>query len=724
MTQLSSHGNQQFDQQNICSWVAAEQKYLTAINQRRLVVLSGKLNWSHSIVQALITYFARQSTVPISWQAYGQGFLAQDQANTSNYRHQLGTENNCIFFADTDFHPDAFAALSGTLVAGGIMFWLCEDLACAKSDLFLKRMSQKCLLDEHIYIITPEDELPEQASLSSEVVLPLRCSNSQCITPEQNDAVKAIIKVAQGRRNRPLVLTADRGRGKSSALAIAVAQLLESSPALAQNIIITAPHQQAVAIFFKQLSKSCINGEYFPEKNTFSFAQHNVRFVPVDVLLKMKSAATLLLIDEAAGIPVYLLSQIVANYHRIVFSSTLHGYEGSGRGFTVKFLPQLKKQCPEYKQYHLKQPIRWALNDWLEAFTFDAFLLAAQSNINETQIALLSSSSKLVTRRVSQRELFADETLLSQVFSVLVTAHYQTSPSDVKLLLINHQVRLFVSFIDELVVAVALTIIEGGASIAEQGLVAQSKRRLKDQFLPQSLFLHNGIEQAFSYQYLRVMRIAVHPFCQKKGIGSSLLADVKQYAVDSGFDMLGTSFGANVELLSFWFKADFSLCRLGFSCDKASGEHSALLLQPLTEKGTELTGVVTTEFYRSFSYLLTQQYQMLSTNVVCEILNQWPNVLITKLTSHDVKNINDFSHKARLFDSCVYSLHLWLINMLSKNMNNENVESVNAKTSGVLIARILQKHSVEQLCQHYGFTGKKALNHFIIESIKQLNKSS
>ena len=34
-----------------------------------------------------------------------------------------------------------------------------------------------------------------------------------------------------------------------------------------------------------------------------------------------------------------------------------------------------------------------------------------------------------------------------------------------------------------------------------------------------------------------------------------------------------------------------------------------------------------------------------------------------------------------------------------------------------LIARILQKHSVEQVCQHYAFTGKKALNQQLIHYI-------
>jgi tRNA(Met) cytidine acetyltransferase len=218
------------------------------------------------------------------------------------------------------------------------------------------------------------------------------------------------------------------------------------------------------------------------------------------------------------------------------------------------------------------------------------------------------------------------------------------------------------------------------------------------------------------------MRIAVHPLCQQKGMGSSLLADVKQYAVDNGFDVLGTSFGANVELLSFWFKANFSLCRLGFSCDKASGEHSALLLQSLTEKGADLTSMVSIEFYRSFSYLLTQQYQMLSADVVNEILKQRPSELDIELTYFDEQTVEDFSEKVRLYDSCVYSLQLWLIKRLSQSVGKTKSKPIDIKAKEVLISRILQKIPISQLCYYYGFSGKKALNDYVVETVKQLKQ--
>ncbi len=51
-------------------------------------------------------------------------------------------------------------------------------------------------------------------------------------------------------------------------------------------------------------------------------------------------------------------------------------------------------------------------------------------------------SSILSFKHFSATELAQDEVLLKQVIAVLVTAHYQTKPSDVRMLLDNKQMQL------------------------------------------------------------------------------------------------------------------------------------------------------------------------------------------------------------------------------------------------------------------------------------------
>ena len=543
----------------------------------------------------------------------------------------------------------------------------------------------------------------------------------KCKTFEQQQAVVAIEKVATGHRKRPLVLTADRGRGKSSALAIAVAKRLSEDCNEQQNIIITAPHADAVNVFFHQLQISCPDGK--PSNNKFTYQQHIVEFIAIDVLLRDKPTAHLLLVDEAAAIPVYLLSKLVNEYHRLVFSSTQHGYEGAGRGFAVKFKTILREKTPNFNQYHMHEPIRWAENDPLESFVFDSFLF--ESHLFEStavdhdkQLDVIDNTSYQY-QIIERQELFDNEVLLTQVFSVLVTAHYQTKPSDLKLLLNNPAVRLFVVTDNENLIAVALTLVEGSVIAEDVVDISQAKRRLKDQFLPQSLFLHNHCQQAFDYRYLRIMRIAVLPNFQQQKFGLKLLQYIYQYGKNHDIDMLGTSFGANESLLGFWTKAEYKIIRLGFSLDKASGEHSTLYINPLTPRAILLVGSFQRQFYRCFVHLLVQQYQHVSVKVITHIIEQWPKEYLPELTPFDEQVITDFITKKSLFDTCVFSLHLKLVNELALHDVNKKNDSI---TTEILIKRILQKHDNASICSVYALSGKKQINQIMVDGIKSLLK--
>lgn len=705
----------------ICEWFEQAHQFLLTVGQRRLVILTGELTWSNAIAKSLLTRFKRSKNDQshLRWQAWGGDFTAEPNAIIKNFSHHLGTENDLVFYADPNFHADAFAALSGTIVAGGLMVWFCPDIKEYKrlirsaDQVFINRIWQQARADEAVYFISPEHTLPQLPSVKKRlehVSFSLESSALKgCLTQEQQSAVTAIMKVVTGHRKRPLVLTADRGRGKSTALAIAVAHLLLNANQQ-QSIVITAPHQQALDVFFDQLQRNCELGHL--QQQTFHYLAHTVKFVAVDQLLKAQPKATVLLIDEAAAIPVYLLSQLVDNYTRVVFSSTLHGYEGAGRGFSVKFLPLLKDKCPNFNALHIKQPIRWAMNDGLENFVFNSFLLAATHELSQEQVTeIVNEPFKFSVVRISQEELLTDEQLLTDVFAVLVTAHYQTSPSDLKLLLTNSQIRIFVTFYQKKIVAVALTVIEGKVSAKQVCQVAQSQRRLKDQFLPQSLYLHNGVENAFDFSYLRIMRIAVHPKVQGNGLGTALLAKIKDFAVEEQFDILGTSFGATTALMSFWFNAQFSIVRIGFTCDKASGEHSALLVQALNEKSKGQIDNITAEYYKSFNFYLAEQFQQLSPCLVSQIIQQWPKLNLPKLTQQDEKSVVDYISKKRLFTPCLFSLNLWLLHYINGSEN---------KVADFLIARILQRNSTEEVCTTFGFSGKKSLEQASIDAIKDL----
>lgn len=93
----------------------------------------------------------------------------------------------------------------------------------------------------------------------------------------------------------------------------------------------------------------------------------NMHYVAPDQLLNEQPQCDLLLIDEAAAIPVPILIKILHLYPRVVFSSTMIGYEGNGRGYILKFTRYLKTHFKNMRSISLEQPIRFAARSFRAA---------------------------------------------------------------------------------------------------------------------------------------------------------------------------------------------------------------------------------------------------------------------------------------------------------------------------------------------------------------------
>ena len=219
-----------------------------------------------------------------------------------------------------------------------------------------------------------------------------------------------------GHRRRPLVLSADRGRGKSSLLGLAAAELLRQQPDL--QIVVTAPSQATVATLFTHAT------------NTLEDAPQllaGLSYCSPDRLVHEPLQPDLLLVDEAAAIPTPLLEAMLARHGRIVFATTEHGYEGTGRGFHLRFKRVLDRETPGWQEIHLAEPIRWSSRDPLEPLVFR--LPASMPRSRHRQRPPSSAGAG------SSRMHWHDEGLLHRVFGLLVLAHYQTTPSDLRYLL-------------------------------------------------------------------------------------------------------------------------------------------------------------------------------------------------------------------------------------------------------------------------------------------------
>jgi tRNA(Met) cytidine acetyltransferase len=721
---------------NLPQWLGELKCQSLANYQRQLVLLIGDVFW---VKKSLEFDSGSQKVNP--WLIYCRHQAITATVANKNISQQLGSENSLIFFSCVEdknsstsetINLDAFAALSGTLVAGGLMvLWLEEPLEQAIENtnlLSLKYFYQQLMDDKNLTVVRQSDSqlLPQIDQILPTNTLAATDFLYHCKTQEQESAVEHVINVCKGHRNRPLVLTADRGRGKSSTLAIACVELLEKNNALGNeklDIVITAPHVRSLSVFYRQLAFlfEKLKGKFEYSNVSKTDVTHrygSIKFVAVDQLLKTQKTlnVSLLLVDEAAAIPVHLLTQLTTSYSRVVFASTVHGYEGAGRGFTLKFQQKLKQLIPQWRSYHINEPIRWRVNDPLEQFVFDSCLLNAQlpelPSLDKLPKESVAKKS-LCFSQISAKSLVEDIKLLKKVFAVLVTAHYQTSPNDISLMLDNDAVHILIAKVDDEIIGVALLIEEGCKNEKEVRAIENNQRRLKNQFIPQSLMTHCGFSESFNYQYLRVLRIAIHPKYHRFGFGHSFMEQLRKFAKQQQVDFIGASFGANAQLLKFWQDLGYQIARIGFTKDQSSGEHSALVVAAVSERGQFFERKITYEFYSSFDYLLNDEYQTLSAELVWQVLHHCPVKSLPKLSAHQLDSINDFIHKKRQYSHCVQALHYWCL-LHCKEDYQPGVM--------LLIERILQKKTIEQVCVNQQLTGKKMLNNSLVDYISKHQK--
>ena len=467
----------------------------------------------------------------------------------------LGQEFQAIVFdAFSGFDVNAFAAISGTLRGGGVLVLLSPPLD-----------EWADYPDPDYRRFLPYPYQPEQVEgrFLRRLVGMLDSVGSPPAPPQSlpRDGGQASVIAAILSATTPVVLTADRGRGKSAALGMAASALVEQG----LRVLLTAPSRAAVTAVFK----------HAPLPPAF--------FAPDD-LLQTLPVGDVLLVDEAAAIPIPLLLKLLQHYPRCVFSTTLHGYEGSGRGFVLRFQKALEVLAPGWQALRLQQPMRWAADDPLEQ-AINRWLLL---DVGDGVAPVVDGAQQY--QQLDRDALLADEPLLRQVFGLLVTAHYQTRPSDLRQMLGAPDLSVHVLEQGGQVTAVALLSREGGLDATLTAAIHAGQRRPHGHPVPQTLTFHAKLAGAAELVCERVMRIAVHPELQGQGLGKQLLARLVQYATERAADYIAVSYAMTPELLQFWGQAGFVLARVGQRRDAASGSCSVVQIRGLTAAGQALVG--------------------------------------------------------------------------------------------------------------------------------------
>ncbi|CNC15069.1 putative acetyltransferase [Yersinia enterocolitica] len=555
---------------------------------RRLLVLSGDADWARQ--QAI--HLSEQ--LPGDWLWVGDNFPpGANGIRPTAAKTLLGQEGlHGVFDATDGLNTEALAVLAGVLRAGSWLLLLVpawddwallpdsdslrwsEQSTPISTPNFIHHMQRQLLASPDVFL-WQQGQLPPVPQFAAR---PNWQPPDGTPTTEQQAVLQRLMQAQQG----VWVLTAARGRGKSTLAGMLVAQW-------PGKCWVTGPGKAATQVLSQR-------------------AGDRARFWAPDALLEYcqqhdVSDVDWLLIDEAAAIPTALLSALLAYFPRALLTTTVQGYEGTGRGFLLKFWSMLN----DWNHLTLTNPIRWASHDPLEQIIDDIMLF------NDDLPPTASAIAQIEISGCEQQDWLNNPELLCRFYGLLSCAHYRTTPLDLRRLLDAPGMHFSAAKVADSVIGALWLVDEGGLDSTLAHEVWAGKRRPKGSLVAQSLAAHSGQWQAPTLLSRRISRVAVAPLWRQQGIARQMIAAEQARAQGEGLDFLSVSFGYTAELACFWHACGFQLVRMGSHKEASSGCYAAMAILPLSLAGQKLCGAARQQLERDWYWL--QQWVGLETPV-------------------------------------------------------------------------------------------------------------
>lgn len=485
-----------------------------------------------------------------------------------------------------------------------------------------------------------------------------------CKTLDQAKAVlKFIDSISEKTLSATVTLTASRGRGKSAALGLAIAAAIAFNYS---NIYITSPSPENLKTLFEFILKGfdaialkehydydviqSTNVEFnkaVVRINVFREHRQSIQYIhPADALKNklLAQSAELMVIDEAAAIPLPIVRSLIGPY-LVFMSSTINGYEGTGRSLSLKLIQQLRQQSVpggssadkignlqgrSLCELQLNESIRYKKDDdieqWLNGLLcLDASLVEPPPSIG----CPVPSDCNLYY--INRDTLFSfhkgSENFLQRIMALYVASHYKNSPNDLQMMSDAPACHLFCLLppinpsqggkIPDVLCFIQVAL-EG--EISQDSIMASLSRgkRGAGDLIPWTISQQFQDSHFASLSGARIVRIATNPNFQGMGYGARALQLLEDYykgfynvdlvnsaskaeqTEDSSkqplllklterkaekLTYLGVSYGLTPELLKFWKRSGFLPVYLRQTANDITGEHSCIMLKMLNNNG-------------------------------------------------------------------------------------------------------------------------------------------
>ncbi len=465
------------------------------------------------------------------------------------------------------------------------------------------------------------------------------------------------------RERKAVVITADRGRGKSAVLGIVTPYLIWRMYKVLKRpvrIMVVAPTPYAVQTFFKFLKKGLVRyGIKFKVKESNGITTVvNSKFARVEYVVPRramveKDLADIVIVDEAAGIDVPVLWKISEGVKFMVFSTTIHGYEGTGRGFSIRFLKRLERdETVEIEKIHMTEPIRYGKGDPIEKWLYDVLLLDAQpAELNEEDVRAIREG-KLEFEFLDKDELFSNEKLLREFFGIYVLAHYRNRPSDIVILADMPNHLAFRVSVNGKTVCSLHVAVEGRIDDETIKKMAEGYKP-RGQVIPDLILKHYWDYDFPKLVGLRVVRIATHPSVMNMGIGSFALQRMVEWAKKEEMDWVGSGFGVSPELMRFWVRNGFSPIHITPQRNEVSGEHTLVVIRPLKPHIQSRIEEINADFTRRLIEYLSDELSDLETETAVGLLRSLmrdANVPKPEFGKVERKRLKKYFHGMSLYE--------------------------------------------------------------------------
>ena len=708
---------------------------------RRFIWISGSSHWCNLNTSALIQCLPKDVQQIIYCGSEPQT-LTKQQVNIEStskrgiIEHYLGTQCTALIVnCFNGFNPELFCALCGTVQSPGIILlttppsidWpshpdpdslkLCsfpfseKDIKGRFIHYFIHKLKQVDQ-SESIIFMSENDSSNEFIDRIQTQVRQLfsqadtKKTRQLILNEQQKRVVRVVDSLLNSNSSAVLILSGKRGRGKSSILGIALNAYAANSSQPITVCVVSQTRSNIQPLITQLCHKHTDLGV-----NKLTYRSLSLLFRPPDELLKQELEIDLLIIDEAAAIPLPQLYRIIGSYRKIILSTTTDGYEGTGMGFSFKLKKRLEKYKKPVYQLQLTQALRWPENDPVEDFLNNSLLLRNSDTPTATDDYEKITVDDLIFEKLDRDELISRSGFVEQIFSLLSLAHYRTTPDDLRYLLDAPEIEIWIAHRYNLVYAAMMVNREGGLPDELQDDIWLGKRRLRGHLSPQCISAQCGFNSASAFHFKRIVRIAVNIPNQNIGIGKKLV----NMAIESESakflpDYYSVSFGFEDQLLEFWRALGFSAIKLGFRRNARSGEKSIMMLRPVSERSFKLT----TSLYQRFRNDLEFQSRYAS-NYSDHLSNSWGHHLREPGHNRRIEvkaAVNDFQDKQDIFSFAfghrqIAHCHWVLSKYANLILNTQTRNLFTADQVKLLTFRILQNKGWSACSNLLGYTGKK-----------------